>query len=205
MENSLENGVREYYNRTAQEWADQGYADNAKMQFIKPFLAELPNRPRILDLCCGAGYDSQRLAALGAQVVGIDLSEESLSIAREHNPNLDFYLGDMLDDYCYIGKVDGILCSAGLVHLPAEQLPLAFHRMAAVMEKGGGLLLIVRDGEGRVEKFSNVTVDGEKYDRAFYAHTLDELEAAASGMFAFSKELERGIPPIWRNYIFKRI
>lgn len=46
--------------------------------------------------------------------------------------------------------------------------------MAAVMEKGGGILLIVRDGEGRVEKFSNVTVDGEKYDRAFYAHTLDE-------------------------------
>lgn len=198
-------GVREFYNKTAQQWADQGYSDHSNLPFLLALLNELPSHPRILDLCCGAGYDSMRLASLGADVVGIDLSEESLYIARKHNHELVFYLGNMLEDYSYIGKVDGILCSAGLVHLSTEQLPAAFNRMASVIEKGGSILLTIRDGEGRVSRFSDVVVDGEEYDRAFFAHTLTELESAAEGLFQFAKELDRGNPPIWRNYIFKRI
>lgn len=198
-------GVKEYYGKTAQKWADQGYSDDSKLIFLKLFMDELPEHPRVLDLCCGAGYDSKRLSELGAEVIGIDLSEESLSIARQHNSGITFHLGNMLENYSYIGKVNGILCSAGLVHLPTERLSTAFARMADVVEPNGCIFLIVRDGEGRISEFSDVIVDGEEYDRSFYAHTFTELQTASEGMFVFLKELERGIPPIWRNYIFKRI
>lgn len=187
------------------DWAEQGYADESNFENIKEFYRALPENPRVLDLCCGAGYDSQRLFALGAEVVGLDLSNESLLIAREHNPMLTFHLGNMLEDYSHIGMVDGILCFAGLVHLTAEQLPTAFERMASVVKKGGSVLLMVRDGKGRISKFSDVLVDGEEFDRSVYAHTLDELQAAADVMFEFTRELERGLPHVWRNYIFNRI
>ncbi len=38
---------------------------------------------RFLDLCCGAGYNSQHIQNSGYEVVGIDFSEESLLIVRE--------------------------------------------------------------------------------------------------------------------------
>ena len=55
--------------------------------------------PRVLDLGCGPGEHSRRLAAAGFEVVGIDASEAMLEQARsEPIPgNLHFVLGDLRD------------------------------------------------------------------------------------------------------------
>ncbi|MEO5970738.1 MAG: bifunctional 2-polyprenyl-6-hydroxyphenol methylase/3-demethylubiquinol 3-O-methyltransferase UbiG [Bdellovibrionia bacterium] len=45
-----------------------------------------PNNCHILDLGCGAGFLSNSFALLGYSVKGIDLSEDSLSVARRHDP-----------------------------------------------------------------------------------------------------------------------
>ena len=50
---------------------------------IKKFIELFDTTPRILDAGCGAGYESMRLASLGAEVIGIDISEESFNIARK--------------------------------------------------------------------------------------------------------------------------
>lgn len=195
-------GVREYYDRMAAEWAQRWYADGSMLPLLQAFLAGLPERSRVLDLCCGAGYESMRMAALGAEVVGLDLSGESIRIARERNPQLEFHIGDMLADYTALGPVDGVVCIAGLVHLPQELLQLAFRRMAEAMNPGGRALIVVRDGTGRLQHQSDVVIDGESYDRSFYAHTLAELTAASAGLLRFVQELPGDEPSPWRNYIF---
>ena len=83
-------GVKEFYDRTAADWADKWYADEAMLPLLRKFMAYLPEKPRVLDLCCGAGYESRRMAGLGAEVVGIDLSPASIEIACERNPELEF-------------------------------------------------------------------------------------------------------------------
>lgn len=51
---------------------------------------ELVNTPevlkgqRMLDVGCGGGVLTEQLARLGAQVTGIDLSEQLIQVAREH-------------------------------------------------------------------------------------------------------------------------
>jgi SAM-dependent methyltransferase len=45
--------------------------------------AELKDK-RVIDIGCGGGLLSEGMAALGAQVTGIDLSEKALSVARLH-------------------------------------------------------------------------------------------------------------------------
>ena len=197
--------VRDYYDKTAAEWAEKWYVDSSTLPLLQAFMKMLPARPRVLDLCCGAGYESMRLHALGAEVIGLDFSEASIAIARKHNPDLTFAVGDMLEDYTAIGPVDAIICIAGLVHLPTEQLRTAFERMNAVLRPGGKLLFVVRDGVGRQDKSSDVIVDGERYDRAFYAHTQEELMQQSEGIFAFEQEIPDTEPSIWRNYVFVKL
>lgn len=197
-------GVREFYDRTAGQWAEKWYADDAMLPLLRRFMEYLPERPRVLDLCCGAGYESMRLARLGAQVTGIDLSPESIAIAREKNPDIRFFVGDMREDYRHIGAMDGLACIAGLVHLPAEELGVAFERMAQALASGGYALLVVRDGEGRLETQSRAVIDGEEYDRAFFGHSLAELERRADGMLEFVEEIPDAEPSVWRNYVFRK-
>ncbi len=172
-------GCKDFYNKTAARWAQNGYADEAEPVCMDEFCALLPTGGRVLDLCCGAGYESFRLHRRGFEPVGLDFSGESLAIAREKNPGVSFYQGDMLESYPQVGAVDGIICIAGLVHVETADLPLAFRRMGEVLKPGGYLLASVRYGTGRMEERSVTEIDGEIYDRNFIAHNEEELSAAA--------------------------
>ena len=51
---------------------------------------------RMLDVACGKGRHSIQLAGKGFKVTGIDLSEDSIREAKEHeNENLEFFVHDM--------------------------------------------------------------------------------------------------------------
>ena len=56
-------GVQEYYDKTAAEWAANGYDDQAYLPCLDEFLSLLPPGGRVLDLCCGAGYETGRIRA----------------------------------------------------------------------------------------------------------------------------------------------
>lgn len=194
-------GTMEYYDKSAAEWAERGYAQDAELECLKDFLDMLPQGARVLDLCCGAGYESRRVAGYGYEVVGIDFSRESLAIARQKNPDIVFYQEDMLCDYSYIGAVDAIIVIAGLVHVDREKLPLAFAQMRKVLSKEGRLLISVREGIGKLEDRSLCKIEGIQYDRNFIAHTLAELQEAAKGMFNYQCEM-RSAMSVWKNYVF---
>ncbi len=57
-------------------------------------LAYLPDKARILDLCCGTGQLAQILLAHGYQVTGLDGSDEMLKFARENAPAGEFIMDD---------------------------------------------------------------------------------------------------------------
>lgn len=195
--------VQEYYDKTALEWAENGYQDEAYLPCLDEFLSLLPPGGRVLDLCCGAGYETGRIRAKGFDALGLDFSGKSLNIARQRNPDIPFFQGNMLEDYTHIGPVDGILLSAGLVHVETKDLPLAFAQMAKVLRPGGLLLASIREGEGKLDEWSFREIDGEQYDRNFVAHTLEELLAALEGRFVYRRELPSDMA-VWRQYLFQR-
>ena len=197
-------GTLEYYDKAAAEWAARGYAQGSELECLRDFLNMLPRGAKVLDLCCGAGYESKRIVDLGYEAVGIDFSGESIKIARQKNPAISFYQEDILCDYSYIGTVDAIIVIAGLVHIETEKLPLAFEQMHKVLNKGGKLLVSIREGAGKVEDTSLCEIEGIQYDRNFIAHTLEELNKAAEGLFSYQCELKSDMRA-WKNYIFSRI
>lgn len=197
-------GVQEYYDKTAAEWAANGYDDQAYLPCLEEFLSLLPPGGRVLDLCCGAGYETGRIRERGFEALGLDFSAESLKIARERNLDIPFYQADMLGDYSQtVGMVDGVLLSAGLVHVETADRPLAFARMAKVVRPGGLVLASIREGNGKLDEWSLREIDGERYDRNFIAHTPDEVIGAAEGLFSYCRELPSDMP-IWRQLLFRR-
>lgn len=197
--------VKDFYNKTCIDWADKWYENEEMIPFLKKFTEKLSSKPRILDLCCGAGYESMRLNKLGAEVVGIDISEESIKIARDRNPNIKFYVGDILEDFSYINQVDGIICVAGLIHIPFEKLRDTFYNSSKVLKKNGLYLITIKEGTGKQKKQSYVTIDGINFDREFYAHTKEELIKSSKGIFEYIEELIPDENNIWKTYIFKKI
>lgn len=43
--------VRDYYDKTAEDWAEKWYSDDSTLPLLQAFARLLPPRPRILDLC----------------------------------------------------------------------------------------------------------------------------------------------------------
>lgn len=196
--------TKDFYNITAQQWADKWYDDESMLPCLRDFISLLPLNPHVLDLCCGAGYESMRMKRLGAEVIGLDYSEESIRIARERNPEIVFYIDDMLNDYSYLGRFDGVAAIAALTNLQINNLKQAFQMIYKVLKEKSILLVVVQDGTGKRDQSCTI-IDGKEYDRDFYYHTLEELVQYSEAIFEFVREIFPDANSTWKNYIFRRL
>ncbi|MFI2203996.1 class I SAM-dependent DNA methyltransferase [Streptomyces sp. NPDC020192] len=101
----------------------------------------------VADLGCGPGRVTGRLAALGLEVFGLDLSASMLAVARRENPGLRFVQGSMLELEQADGSLAGVVCWYSSIHTPTDRLPALFAEFHRVMEPGGHLLLAFQAGE----------------------------------------------------------
>lgn len=197
-------GIKEFYDATSQMWADAWYTDETLMPVLKEFISLLGPSPRVLDLGCGAGYESMRLHNLGATVVGVDFSEASIHIAREKNPDCQFITADFRDLEPSIGKFDGIAAIASLIHIESKELAQVFGRMRSITATPGYLLVVFIQGEGIDQDKSLKQVNGVQYDRTVYLHDLESLkQIAAQAGFGFLKELHLPEAQGWKYILCK--
>lgn len=101
---------------------------------------------RILDVACGTGVVAREAAdRLGEKgtVVGLDLNEAMLAVARRLRPDLEWRQGDVAALPFRDGSFDVVLCQAGLMFFPdAGQ---ALREMARVVRDEGVVAVQVWD------------------------------------------------------------
>ena len=101
----------------------------------------------VADLGCGPGRTTGRLAALGLNVFGLDLSESMLAIARRENPQLRFEQGSMLDLDLADGALAGALSFYSSIHTPVDRLPALFAEFHRVLAPGAPLFVAFQAGD----------------------------------------------------------
>jgi trans-aconitate methyltransferase len=79
---------------------------------LVPLLDPQPGE-RILDLGCGTGQLTARIAESGARVVGLDSSPEMIGQARQNYPNLEFKLADAAS-FSFPREFDAVFSNAAL-------------------------------------------------------------------------------------------
>lgn len=110
------------------------------LQKLLPSLAE----KHVLDLGCGYGWHCLYAARQGAAgVVGLDLSEKMLEVAREKNaaPNIEYRLGSIEDANFAPGSFDVVLSSLALHYV--QDFGSVCRRVSHVLAAGGTFIFSV--------------------------------------------------------------
>ncbi|MBV9928923.1 MAG: class I SAM-dependent methyltransferase [Acidobacteria bacterium] len=108
------------------------------------FLARhLPANCRVaLDVGCGTGAFSRRLAKTSERVLALDLSPNMVGVARERSaqfPNIEFKVADVLKLELPSERFDCVASIATLHHLPAASV---LQKLKRALKPGGVLLIL---------------------------------------------------------------
>jgi 2-polyprenyl-3-methyl-5-hydroxy-6-metoxy-1,4-benzoquinol methylase len=122
--------VREIWDAKAAFW-DEHMGDGNLFQrellgpAVERLLAIKPGE-RVLDVGCGNGVSTRRLAELGARITGIDYSAEFITLARArqtaYDERIDYRIVDATDEAQLLalgeGEYDAIVCNMVIMDMP---------------------------------------------------------------------------------------
>ncbi len=100
----------------------------------------------ILDLYCGAGYFSRRLASLGANVTAVDTSERLVGIGREINEREHFHIEYAVAEPTDLSVIedsmfDDVVCNMGI--MSTRDLSGMVAELARLVKLGGRFIFSV--------------------------------------------------------------
>ena len=134
-------------------------------RFLDELADRLPEGARVLDLGCGNGAKTSRLADR-FEVTGVDISERQVELARAAVPGATFVQADFVELDFPAETFDAVTALYSIVHVPRdEQKPL----LARILRwlKPGGLFLASMShvgGEDRTDEWLGVPMFFSGFD-----------------------------------------
>jgi len=170
MENIVSKTIQTY-DEYAEKYFQINYSTDVIKELLEFFIKNL-NGNKILDVGCGPGRDAKFFSNLGYEVIGIDLSEKLLEIARKNAPKAKFYLMDMRNLDFPDNYFDGIWACASFLHIPRKGGQKTLNEFYRVLRENGLMYISVKEGSG--ETFVKSSQYGEK-ERYFVYYSSTEL------------------------------
>lgn len=180
----------------ARELADELDRKPFDRWLIDRIAAEVDGGP-VADVGTGPGHVAARLAASGAQVLGVDLAPAMIDEARSRFPDVEFEVGDLAGLMRPRAAAGWAAVTAwyAFVHLAGSELPAVVAGLARVLVPGGWLAFAVHVGEEvrHVEELFGAPVDLE-----FVLHDASEVvdAVAAAGLVDVEWYLRSPLPGV---------
>lgn len=154
----------------------------------------------LLDMACGTGTMSAMFAKKGFDVVGVDASEEMLSLAQQKKSEEGFdalFLCQRMEQLDMFGTIDAAVCTLdSLNHITEpETLREVFRRVALFMNDGGVFVFDVNT----LYKHKNVLADNafvyelENVFCVWQNTLLEDGETTLISLDIFEEEEEQGV------------
>lgn len=161
------------------KWNAEKYAND--FQFVHKYgedvlsLLNIKKGERVVDLGCGNGRLSVKLKEMGADVIGIDGSEDMLKIARDNYRDITFELADATE-FTLKDKADAIFSNAVFHWIDKCNQQKLLNNISRNL-KTGGQLVCEFGGKGCAETIHSeleriFASKGLKYERTFYFPTV---------------------------------
>jgi SAM-dependent methyltransferase len=127
----------------------------------------------VCDAGCGpSGHIGKYLSDKGIQVIGVDISDKCVEMARQHNPQMRFECEDIGNMSFEDGSFDGILSYYSIIDTPKRYVYRIFDEFRRVLKPNGFLLVAVKAGttEGYIHDLLGI-----KTEIFFAQFTEDEI------------------------------
>ncbi|HEY2352689.1 MAG TPA: methyltransferase domain-containing protein [Candidatus Acidoferrum sp.] len=136
--------VRESFTTQAEAFASNPWVSDEQRVNRLVAAARLTGGERVLDIATGPGYIAEAFAKAAREVVGVDLTEAMLAIARERTSqrgvkNIAFRTGDAQSLPFEASQFDVVVCRLALHHVQEPRKVLA--EMARVCRGDGAVLV----------------------------------------------------------------
>ncbi len=150
--------TRQAYNLAAQKYHDLFHNEMNEKEYdrklLDSFAARFKKESLICDAGCGpSGHIGRYLFDKGIKVVGVDLSEKCIELARLNNPDMQFECADIGNMPFDNNSFDGLLCYYSIINTPKIYINRIFTEFSRVLKTDGYLLVAVKAGtsEGYID------------------------------------------------------
>ena len=150
------------YNKNASRFASRFADFGPYLNAMDDFLKLLKDDCSCLDLACGPGNFSARVASRfsGAKITGVDISSSMIDLAKAAVPKGDFKCMNILEAQFGDAQFDAVLMSFCIVHLNRDEAVSVIKNSARFLKDGG--LLYISFMEGKTDGFEKTSFSDEE-------------------------------------------
>jgi ubiquinone/menaquinone biosynthesis C-methylase UbiE len=157
--------TRQAYNLAAQKYHDLFHNEMNEKAYdrnlLDSFAARFNKDSLICDAGCGpSAHIGRYLFDKGIKVVGVDISEKCVELARINNPEMKFECADICSMPFDDNTFDGLISYYSIINTPKIYMNKIFAKFQRVLKPGGFLLVAVKAGttEGYVDELLGIKI-----------------------------------------------
>jgi ubiquinone/menaquinone biosynthesis C-methylase UbiE len=155
--------TRQAYNLAAQKYHDLFHKEMNEKEYdrklLDSFAARFSKDSFICDAGCGpSAHIGRYLFEKGINVVGVDISEKCIELARLNNPDMRFECADISSLPFDDNSFDGLVSYYSIINTPKIYLEKIFSEFYRILKPNAYLLLSVKAGttEGYVDELLGI-------------------------------------------------
>jgi ubiquinone/menaquinone biosynthesis C-methylase UbiE len=135
--------ARKYHELFHDEMNEKEYDRN----LLDGFALRFGHDSLVCDAGCGpSAHIGRYVFDKGIPVVGVDISDRCIALARRHNPEMKLLRADMGRLPFADGTIDGLIAYYSLIDTPKKHIGLIFREFHRVLKHNGSLLVAVKAG-----------------------------------------------------------
>ena len=163
---SVSEKTRRAYNLVAEKYHELFHTELNEKKYDRKFLDDFSrhfhDRSLICDAGCGpSGHIGRYIFDKNIPVVGVDISDRCVDMARCFNPGIRYVQCDMGDMAFKEETFDGLIAYYSLIDTPKNITLKIIREFYRVLKPGGRLLVTVKEGpgEGYIKELLGIEVE----------------------------------------------
>lgn len=144
---TLKKMVINSYDAISKDYNREFGNDMSDKKYIDQFLKEV-GKGTILDVGCGVGNLTKYIQDNGFEVLGIDLSNKMLEIAKERFPDVSFQIMDMTEIKFPKNSFDALFVAYSLFHVPPNKVENTLKSFVKLLKNKGKIMFMLQEGQG---------------------------------------------------------
>jgi len=146
--------IRKAYNKSAGKYGESFYHElyfkPLDVKLLDLFCERVNPEMHVCEIGCGPGEISAYLKYKGLSLIGIDISEEMINIAKQLNPHIDFRTGDVFKLDFPDSYFSGVLAPFLFVNYEMAEIRTALSEIKRVLNPNGLFYMSFHAGTERI-------------------------------------------------------